>query len=77
MVAETAQTVQAVRTTRPSDPPLASHPRTWPHGALQGPDGAAGRQWFGRTGELLAMPPLIEVQLRSFAWFQREGLREL
>ena len=35
------------------------------------------RQWFGASRELLQMPHLIEVQLRSFAWFRREGLREL
>ena len=35
------------------------------------------RQWFGRSRELLRMPHLIEVQLRSFEWFRREGLREL
>jgi DNA-directed RNA polymerase subunit beta len=36
-----------------------------------------GRHRFGRSRELLQMPHLIEVQLRSFAWFRREGLREL
>ncbi|HEX2034116.1 MAG TPA: hypothetical protein VHS99_08015, partial [Chloroflexota bacterium] len=39
--------------------------------------GGPERRWFGRSRELLAMPHLIEVQLRSFAWFRREGLREL
>jgi DNA-directed RNA polymerase subunit beta len=40
-------------------------------------DGSAGRTWFGSTSELLQMPNLIEIQLRSFDWFKREGLREL
>ncbi|HEX2034717.1 MAG TPA: hypothetical protein VHS99_11075, partial [Chloroflexota bacterium] len=46
-------------------------------GQVLAPPGAPERRWFGRSRELLAMPHLIEVQLRSFAWFRREGLREL
>src|SRR5262249_34262622 len=45
-------------------------------GRLAAPENG-GRVWFGRSRELLAMPHLIEVQLRSFEWFRREGLREL
>ena len=32
---------------------------------------------FGRTHEMLDMPNLIEIQLKSFDWFKQEGLREL
>jgi len=32
---------------------------------------------YGRIREIHATPPLIEVQLNSFRWFQTEGLREL
>ncbi|HXT37305.1 MAG TPA: DNA-directed RNA polymerase subunit beta [Chloroflexota bacterium] len=35
------------------------------------------RHTFARTRETLPMPNLIQVQLRSFHWFQTEGLREL
>jgi DNA-directed RNA polymerase subunit beta len=35
------------------------------------------RRTFARTRETLPMPNLIQVQLRSFQWFQTEGLREL
>ncbi len=33
------------------------------------------RRWYGQTPEVLPMPNLIEVQLRSFDWFQKEGMR--
>ncbi|HEV2122801.1 MAG TPA: DNA-directed RNA polymerase subunit beta, partial [Chloroflexota bacterium] len=45
--------------------------------ATDSPDGLAGRAWFGSANELLQMPNLIEIQLRSFEWFRSEGLREL
>src|SRR5215469_750743 len=32
---------------------------------------------FARIPDIRAMPSLIQVQLDSFAWFKREGLREL
>src|SRR5579871_3085032 len=35
------------------------------------------RRSFARTREVLPMPNLIQVQLRSFHWFQTEGLKEL
>ncbi len=35
------------------------------------------RRSFARMRETLPMPNLIQVQLRSFSWFQTEGLREL
>src|SRR3954464_11307333 len=49
---------------------------------LPAADGHAGvdgheRLWFGRTHEMLGMPHLIEIQLKSFDWFVREGLKEL
>jgi DNA-directed RNA polymerase subunit beta len=50
--------------------------RTAPEGAV-GPDASGKRVWFGSTRELLQMPNLIEIQLRSFEWFKNEGLREL
>jgi DNA-directed RNA polymerase subunit beta len=40
-------------------------------------DASADRLWFGSARELLQMPNLIEIQLRSFDWFKREGLRDL
>jgi DNA-directed RNA polymerase subunit beta len=35
------------------------------------------RKNYGRIREILPVPNLIQVQLRSFEWFKREGLREL
>ncbi|HIC95930.1 TPA: DNA-directed RNA polymerase subunit beta, partial [Candidatus Bipolaricaulota bacterium] len=35
------------------------------------------RKSYARISDVQAIPPLIEVQLRSFRWFQEEGLREL
>ncbi len=35
------------------------------------------RKNYGRIREILPIPNLIQVQLRSFEWFKREGLREL
>ena len=32
---------------------------------------------YARTSDVLELPSLIEVQLNSFEWFKREGLREL
>jgi DNA-directed RNA polymerase subunit beta len=32
---------------------------------------------YARTGDAQALPSLIEVQLDSFEWFKKEGLREL
>ncbi|HUY76268.1 MAG TPA: DNA-directed RNA polymerase subunit beta [Ktedonobacterales bacterium] len=32
---------------------------------------------FGRIPDIRAMPSLIQVQIDSFAWFKRDGLREL
>ena len=40
-------------------------------------DASADRLWFGSARELLQMPNLIEIQLRSFEWFKKEGLRDL
>jgi DNA-directed RNA polymerase subunit beta len=31
---------------------------------------------FARIPDIRSMPSLIQVQLDSFAWFKREGLRE-
>ena len=50
--------------------------RTAPAGH-DGADASARRVWFGSTNELLQMPNLIEIQLRSFDWFKRDGLRDL
>ncbi len=36
-----------------------------------------GRKFYGRIREIHEIPPLIEVQLKSFEWFKTEGLREL
>ena len=38
---------------------------------------ASGRMHFGRAGDLLDMPNLLEIQKKSFEWFKRDGLREL
>lgn len=35
------------------------------------------RRWFSRIPTVLGMPNLIQIQLNSFEWFKREGLREL
>ena len=35
------------------------------------------RRWYGQAPEVLPMPNLIEVQLRSFAWFQEKGIRDV
>ena len=35
------------------------------------------RRWYGQAPEVLPMPNLIEVQLRSFAWFQEQGIRDV
>src|SRR4051794_26734680 len=32
---------------------------------------------YGHTAEVVAVPNLIQIQLDSFEWFKREGLREL
>src|SRR4051794_7002930 len=37
----------------------------------------APRRTFSRLGEVQPMPNLIQVQIDSFEWFKREGLREL
>ncbi len=39
--------------------------------------GAVERKSFARIREVLDMPNLIEVQQNSYAWFLREGLREM
>ncbi|HEY3081431.1 MAG TPA: DNA-directed RNA polymerase subunit beta [Chloroflexota bacterium] len=38
---------------------------------------AERRQSFARISEVLPIPNLIDVQLRSFQWFMEEGLKEL
>jgi DNA-directed RNA polymerase subunit beta len=38
---------------------------------------ASGRVHFGRAGDLLDMPNLLEIQKKSFEWFKRDGLKEL
>ncbi len=38
---------------------------------------ASVRKSYSRLREVLDLPPLIQVQLESFRWFQEEGLREL
>ena len=35
------------------------------------------RRWYGQAPEVLPMPNLIEVQLRSFASFQEKGIRDV
>src|SRR6266542_3626909 len=69
MVAETVQHGTALATRRNGADGLAT-------------DGASGqnghrRRWFGTTREMLSMPHLIEIQLKSFDWFVAEGLRDL
>ena len=36
-----------------------------------------GRRTFSRIPTVLEMPNLVQVQIESFDWFVREGLREL
>ncbi len=38
---------------------------------------ATQRENFGRITEVLPIPNLIDVQIRSFEWFKNEGLKEL
>ena len=35
------------------------------------------RNSFGRLPQVLDLPNLIQVQLKSFRWFQEEGLKQL
>src|SRR3989304_9111455 len=35
------------------------------------------RKFFNKTKEVLEIPNLIEIQLKSFNWFRTEGLEEL
>ncbi len=35
------------------------------------------RRWYGQAPEVLPMPNLIEVQLRSFGWFREQGIRDV
>jgi DNA-directed RNA polymerase subunit beta len=37
----------------------------------------AARHSFARTAEVLPMPNLNSIQLDSFDWFMKEGLKEL
>jgi DNA-directed RNA polymerase subunit beta len=41
------------------------------------PDGQGQRKSYARLAEVRELPNLIEIQLSSFEWFKREGLREL
>ncbi len=34
-------------------------------------------KWYSRIPQIMEMPNLIKVQLDSYEWFKREGLREL
>ena len=43
---------------------------------LTSPNGVR-RRWYGQAPEVLPMPNLIEVQLRSFAWFRERGMRDV
>ena len=36
-----------------------------------------GRRSFSRIPTVWEMPDLVQVQIESFDWFKREGLREL
>src|SRR5918999_5065414 len=36
-----------------------------------------GRRTFSRIPTVLEMPNLVQVQVESFDWFRREGMREL
>ncbi|GIW12435.1 MAG: hypothetical protein KatS3mg061_3492 [Dehalococcoidia bacterium] len=45
--------------------------------ARDGADAFVELKAYNRISDVLALPNLIEVQLRSFEWFRREGLREL
>ena len=36
-----------------------------------------GRRWYGQAPEVLPMPNLIEVQLRSFASFRERGMQDV
>src|SRR6266542_1957265 len=69
MVAETVQHGTALATRRNGADGLATN-------GQDGQDGH-GRRWFGTTREMLSMPHLIEIQLKSFDWFVAEGLRDL
>ncbi len=43
------------------------------------PTSSAGREQrnYGKLPEILPLPDLIELQMRSFRWFQTDGLREV
>ncbi|MHB8572482.1 MAG: DNA-directed RNA polymerase subunit beta [Candidatus Dormibacteria bacterium] len=44
---------------------------------MPAPAAASPRQTFGRIPEILDVGNLIQTQIESFRWFQKEGLREL
>ncbi len=50
---------------------------TIPHSMRLGSGQKTVRKSYARTPEVLKLPILTEVQLRSFKWFKREGMKEL
>ena len=63
------QTLPVAETTAPGNGAAAAWRVTSPNGVK--------RRWYGQAPEVLPMPNLIEVQLRSFAWFQEQGIRDV
>ena len=61
------RTLSAAEMTVPGNGAAAEWRVTSPNGVK--------RRWYGQTPEVLPMPNLIEVQLRSFDWFRAEGMR--
>ena len=37
----------------------------------------SSEKWYSKIPQIMEMPNLIKVQLDSYEWFLREGLREL
>ena len=63
------QTLPVAETTAPGNGAAAEWRVTSPNGVK--------RRWYGQAPEVLPMPNLIEVQLRSFGWFQEQGIRDV
>ena len=63
------RTLPAAETTAPGNGDATAWRVTSPNGVK--------RRWYGQAPEVLPMPNLIEVQLRSFAWFQEKGIRDV
>ncbi|MAG36582.1 MAG: DNA-directed RNA polymerase subunit beta [Dehalococcoidia bacterium] len=63
------QTLPASKTVAPGNGATSQWRVTTPNGVK--------RRWYGQAPEVLALPNLIEVQLRSFERFQKDGMQDV